>query len=241
MLRFARLVLRSERPTAEVPVPVIAALLIALIAQIAWHGLRPPPAAAAEDLPEPPAYEVLNAIAFGEPASLSRFLMLWLQAFDNQPGISVPFRRLDYERVRSWLGVILRLDPRSAYPLLCAARIYSKVADEERKRIMLDFVREEFLKDADVRWPWMAHAVFVAKHELRDLDLALALARELRLHATAVTVPTWARQMELFVLEELGDIEGAKVLLGGLIESGAVKDPHELRFLMGRLDIRGSE
>jgi hypothetical protein len=40
--------------------------------------------------------------------------------------------------------------------------------------------------------------------------------------------------MELFVLEDLGEEEAAKVLLGGLIESGAVSDPNEIRFLSAR-------
>jgi len=233
--------LRPERPVSDVPLPILAALLIGLAAQIAWHALRPPPLAGAEELPEPPAFAALYGVSLGEPASMARLLMLWLQAFDNQPGISIPFQRLDYERVRSWLGLILRLDPRSEYPLLSAARIYGEVADASRKRIMLDFVRVEFLKDPDARWPWMAHAVYVAKHQLRDPELALELARGLRLHATAANVPSWARQMELFVLEDLGDVEGAKVLLGGLIESGVVSDPHEIRFLMERLEIKGPE
>jgi hypothetical protein len=41
--------------------------------------------------------------------------------------------------------------------------------------------------------------------------------------------------MELFVLEDLGEIESAKILLGGLIESGAITDPNEVRFLTERL------
>ena len=50
-------------------------------------------------------------------------------------------------------------------------------------------------------------------------------------------MPQWARQMEIFVLEDLGDIEGAKILLGGMLESGAVKDPNEIKFLKNRLGI----
>jgi hypothetical protein len=76
----------------------------------------------------------------------------------------------------------------------------------------------------------------VAKHELKDTRLALRLARELRTHATGPNVPYWAKQMELFVLDDMGDEQDAKILLGGLIASGQIKDPNQIRFLMQRLN-----
>jgi hypothetical protein len=147
----------------------------------------------------------------------------------------VPFRDLDYERVVAWLDRILALEPRSQYPLLSAARVYSEVPDEARRRRVLEFVRARFREDPARRWPWMAHAVFVAKHRIGDLRLALELARELRMNAPAADLPAWARQMEFFVLEDLGELESAQILLGGLIESGTITDRNEIRFLTERL------
>ncbi|HEY7840843.1 MAG TPA: hypothetical protein VIC61_04685 [Gammaproteobacteria bacterium] len=226
---------RNERPVSFVPRPVLVVLALALAAQILMHGSGAPPRAEARDLPGPPQLSVLRAFAFGEEAALSGVLMLWLQAFDHQPGISVPFRELDYERVVAWLDRILALEPRAQYPLLSAARVYTEVPEDGRRRRMIGFVREKYPEDPARRWPWMAHAVFVANHRIGDPGLALDLARELRVHAPEDVVPSWARQMELFVLEDLGEEEAAKVLLGGLIESGAVSDPNEIRFLTERL------
>ncbi len=48
-------------------------------------------------------------------------------------------------------------------------------------------------------------------------------------------MPGWARQMEIFLREDLGEYESAKILLGGLLASGSVTDPHEVRFLTERL------
>ena len=45
-------------------------------------------------------------------------MTLYLQAFDNQPGVSIPFRDLDYRRVTQWLETILALDAAGQYPLL---------------------------------------------------------------------------------------------------------------------------
>jgi len=169
---------------------------------------------------------------------LSKLLMLWLQGQDHQREVSIPFVRLDYDRVVAWLDRILFLDPEGQYPLLSAARIYTVVPDDNKRRRMLNFVYQRFLDAPDQRWQWMAHAVYVAKHRLNDLDLALHYARELRVNTSAESVPDWAWQMELFVLEDLGDLEAAKILLGGLIESGEITDPRQIEFLTSRL---GSE
>ncbi|MCI0400336.1 MAG: hypothetical protein L0Y67_02065 [Gammaproteobacteria bacterium] len=162
-------------------------------------------------------------------------MMLWLQAFDNQPGISIPFKDLDYDKVTGWMELILELDPRGQYPLLAASRVYGEVPVEGKQRHMLDFVYRQFLLDPNRRWPWLAHAIYVAKHRLKDLPLALKYARAMTLYARGDNVPQWARQMEIYVLEDMGEAEGAKVLIGGLLESGTITDPHEIRFLTERL------
>ncbi len=225
-----------ERRFSAVPVAIVALFALALCAQLYWHQRLPPPRAAATDLPAPPPQSALEVAAAGDTTSLAKLLMLRLQAFDNQPGISIPFHALDYGRVIAWLGAILRLDERASYPLLAAARLYGEVSAPAKQRMMLEFVHEEFLKDPNRRWAWMAHAVFIAKHRLQDLPLALRYADALATHATDASVPSWATQMNIFVRVDMGETEAAKVLLGGLLESGKVADPAERRFLMRRLE-----
>lgn len=231
----------KERPISSVPKGIIFLLIISFFSQITWHALRPPPVAHVSAVPLPPRIDFLKLISLGEPEALARVLMLWLQAFDNQPGVSIPFKQLDYDCVIAWLDTILRLDPGGQYPLLSAARVYSEVPDEKKVRTMLAFVRDRFLERPNERWMWLAHAAYVAKHRIKDLNLALSYARALRMHATATTVPSWAKQMELFVLEDQGAVEEAKILLGGLIESGVIKDDHEIRFLTQRLENAGDD
>jgi hypothetical protein len=226
---------RTERPLRDVPLAALLLLALGLAAQVAWHAWRPGPTARAEALPAPPGEAVLRVAALGEPVALARVLMLWLQAFDNQPGISIPFRELDYARVQGWLGRILALDPQGQYPLLAASRLYGEVPVPEKQRAMLDFVYEQFQADPDRRWPWLAHAAIVAKHRMQDLPLALKYARAITEQATGPSVPPWARDMTVLVLEEMGELEAARLLVGGLLESGRLKDAHEARFLDGKL------
>jgi hypothetical protein len=41
--------------------------------------------------------------------------------------------------------------------------------------------------------------------------------------------------MRIFILEDLGELEAATVLLGGLLASGEVTEPKEIHFLTERL------
>jgi hypothetical protein len=104
-----------------------------------------------------------------------------------------------------------------------------------KQRRMLDFVYRRYLEDPNRRWPWLAHATVLAKHELKDLPLARRYAVALQQHTTAPDAPLWVRQMEPFILEDMNELETAKVLIGGLIASGQVKDERDLRLLERRL------
>jgi len=225
----------DERPVRDVPPLFLVSLVIALAAQITWFCLQPEPEAVAMKLPPAPTADVLRLLSLDDPPVASRVTMLWLQAFDDQPGVSIPFIRLDYDRVISWLDVCLQLDGDSQYPLLAASRLYTFPPDAGRIRKMLDFVYEKFFEDPGKRWTWMAHAVYVAKHRLKDLDLALKFAQAIRLNTTAGKVPDWVRDMDIYALEDMGEVQAARILIGGLLESGNINDPNELRFLSDRL------
>jgi len=224
----------TERAIGTVPRPVLALLVIAFCLQVAWQALRPGPNARAEALGDPAPVAVLRPLALGEPIALAQLLTLYLQAFDNQPGVSIPFLELDYARVIAWLDTVLELDPVGQYPLMMASQIYGPVPDEAKQRQMCVFVRRQFERDPDRRWRWLAHCAIMAKHRLGDMRLALAYAEAITVHARRAS--GWARQMRIFILEDLGERDAAKVLLGGLLASGEVTEPKEIHFLTERLE-----
>ena len=227
----------KERPLSAVPFAVRAVFIIGLSAQVFWSYTRPPVTVTAADLPDAPDTRLLRLAAMGEPGTLARGLMLWLQAFDNQAGISVPFADLDYAGVINWLDALLDLDGRFQYPLLSASRVYTETPENGRKRQMLEFVHRRYLEDPGRRWPWMAHAVYVAKHRLKDLPLALEYAAALRLDLAGDTAPPWVSRMEIFVLEDLGELESARIIIGGMLASGRLAgDSNELEFLNKKLE-----
>lgn len=225
--------LTDERALRAVPPMVGALLIVTLALQLFWHSLQPAPAARAEALPPAPDIAALRAASFGEPVAAAQMLLLYLQAFDNQPGISIPFRDLDYDRVIAWLDAALRLDPHSGYPLMMASQLYAQVPDAGKQRAMCEFVHARFVDAPNERWRWLAHCAIMAKHRLKDQALALRYAADITRYAGRAS--GWARQMQIFILEDMGETDSAKVLLGGLLANGEITDPSELHFLTERL------
>jgi hypothetical protein len=229
-----RLANTSERSIASVPKIAVTLLAAALALHLLWQALETRPQAAGAALHAPPRLTLLRVVSLGEPIALAQALTLYLQAFDNQPGVSIPYRDLDYGAVLAWLKAILTLDPQSQYPLMMAAYLYAQVPDEAKTRQMLEFIHEEFLQAPEQRWRWLAHAALTAKHRLHDMPLALRYADDITRNAHSAQ--NWARQMRIFILEDMGESHAAAVLLGGLLESGEVTDPAEIRFLTERLE-----
>ena len=211
----------------RVPAWILGLLAASLAAQTLWHAARPAARAQADALPPAPRAAVLRLASFGESAAASRLVMLYLQGFD--------LRALDYGRLAGWLRAALELDPLSAYPLFAAARVFAETPDPAASRVALEFIYQEFTQDPNRRWPWLAHAALLAKHRLKDLPLARRYAAAIQRQATSRDVPLWAKQMEIFILEDMNELEAARIMLGGLLEHGAIQDPNERRFLEQRL------
>jgi hypothetical protein len=226
----------GERPVAAVPAWILWLLAACAAAQVAWHARLGAPLQQSADLPPAPSVAALRVASLGEPGAASRLAAIWLQGFDARGGNLIPYQRFDYSRLIGWLGAILDLDPRGSYPLFSAARVYSENPDHTKVRLALEFVFQRFLERPNERWQALAHAALVAKHRLNDLPLARRYASALERHVTDDSVPLWAKQMEIFILEDMNELEAAKVMLGGLLATGRIRDPAERRFLEARLE-----
>ncbi len=116
-----------------------------------------------------------------------------------------------------------------------AARIYAESAPPAVRAEMLELVYRHFFNAPNERWPWLAHAAYIARHEMNDPALAARYARAIREHASAASVPRWARDLEIFMLASNDQLEAAQLLLGALIDSGQITDQRELQAMTERL------
>ncbi len=230
-----KLYVKQTRAISYVPKSIWLVLLLSLFLQCVWHLSFTSQEVKHQKLSQAPESSTIRLVSLGDTVSAAKMVMLWLQAFDNQPGVSIPLKDLDYDRVIEWLDLILELDNKIQYPLLAAIRFYAEVQDVDKQRKMIRYVRDKFLEYPNDRWQFMAHAVYIAKHRIKDMQLALECAQIIRQYARSDNVPYWAKQMEIFVLEDMGELESAMIIIGGLLESGELKDPHQIEFLSQRL------
>ena len=181
-------------------------------------------------LPDAPTESAIKFVAASDHAFSYRLLVFWLQQFDVQSGQYISYRDLDYQKLIDWLGVLNQLEASSQYPELLAARVYSKVADNSRVKLMLEYVYQRFKKDPVKNWRWLAEATITAQHKLKDQTLALKYATALA-EEKSEEIPMWAKDIRLIILENMGELEQVRLLIGGLIATKTVTDPHEIRFL----------
>lgn len=226
------------QPLRSVPLWLWLALPMLLGVQLWFHQFQGEPEAdvRALQLSKPPPVNLLRAASMGEPSAFGRLLMLNLQGFDNQQGTSIPFRELDYHILGDWLDAIVALDEKADYPHFSASKVYTSTSDNERRRVMVEWVRRQFVGAPNRRWEWMAYAANTANYVLKDQELALELALELQELTTPGAVPNWARQMAVFFYENLNEYEASVSMLSNLLEAGEVTDPQEFVFLMERLE-----
>lgn len=212
-------------------------LILIIGAIILWRGSDQYNRPNIVSLPSVPSVSAMNFMAASDSSFAYRILMFWLQQFDVQAGQYISYRDLDYENLTLWLNAINQLEPSSQYAMLLATRVYSRVADHERMKLMLEYVYREFIKNPDKNWRWLAEATITAQHKLKDQQLALKYATALA-EQNSEEIPYWAKDIRLIILENLGELEQVKLLVGGLIANKTVTDPNEIRFfevLMGRI------
>ena len=220
---------------AQAPAPKVlwAMLAAGLFVSVVLSMVRGQPMANAEALGWPPSSNGARLLSLDEPVAFAKMLNLVTQAHDVQPGLSLAYGQLNYDQLTKWLDLSLALDPTAQYPLMAGARLYTQnSADRARQRKMTDWVAARFLEDPEHRWQWIAHVAYVAKTQFKDQALAMQYAETLRNKTENIpSVPAWARQLDIFFKIESKDSDTAKFLIGGLLHSGKITDPNEIRFL----------
>lgn len=228
---------KNTKPLKDIPERYI--LVIALVAtlslQILFQLTQKEPHHAPKPLPPPPQVNTLKLLSLGDHITTARLVLLWLQYFDNQPKHSIPLKNINYDQLVRWLNLITQLDPKMVAPAMLASHYYASVPDHARKRKVLVFVANQFMLNPNKQWANLAQAVYIAKNHLQDLPLAQRYANKLRLYATAETVPDWAKQMEIFVLVEMGKPHAAIDIIHELLNNKHTKNKDQLRLLLNHI------
>jgi hypothetical protein len=212
-----------------------ARLCACLAVNVAFQRSHAPAWSEDYTLGTPPTVAEVRAASMGEGVFAGYLVALYLQNFNVHLGQATAVADIDRRMVTRWLDLSTALDPGTGYPMLLASRHFAETGTPAERRMMLDWVYRRFEEQPNQRWPWLVHAVFVARHVLNDSALALSYAAALRTQVTDPKAPSWVRQMELLLRADLGETEDAKIILSGLVAAGQIRSPAELRFLESRL------
>jgi hypothetical protein len=227
---------RTERPMVSLPRPLLLAFTLLLLAQIVYHHVNDEGFERRyQGLSQPFSVAIYRGLALGSEQLFGYLLAIRLQLHDNQVGKHFRYSLIDYDLLVDWLDRITEVSPGTEYPMLLASQVYTGTGDKQQLRQVLEFIERRFDDDPQLHWRRLAEASVTAKHKLGDIEMALRMARKLAQQPPSITMPNWARDFEFLLLAELNELESAIAIIQALLQTEAVNDPDEQRFLQSKL------
>ncbi|MCB2082246.1 MAG: hypothetical protein KDD76_06370 [Rickettsiales bacterium] len=184
-------------------------------------------------VPELPTLRTVRALSLGDEQFYFRLLTLMIQNAGDTYGRSTPLKDYDYTKLYQWWNLLDKLD--SASNMVPALAGYYFVASQEVMRdvpYVAKYLEEHADRDPEHKWWWYTQAVYIARHKLNDLDMALRIANKLASLPKSVKMPIWARQMPAFIHEARGELEESYIIIRNILDNYENLSEGELNFMM---------
>jgi len=189
-----------------------------------------------EGVPPVPTRDGAAMMALGDTQFAYRLGAITLQNLGDSGGRVTPIRSYDYARLGAWFKLLDDLDPASDHVPMLAAYYFGATRVPADVAVVVDYLSVAGVRPIGSKWRWLVHAIFLARHRLGDLQLALDLAYKLsKMQLVDDAMPAWARQMPAFVLKEQGDREDARKIITELLLTGHGFHPNEINFMKSYL------
>jgi len=186
------------------------------------------------NVPPVPKASFQEASALGDAQLAYRANAIMIQNLGDSGGRSHSFAQYNYERLTQWLFLMDRLDPRSNFIPYLAAYYFGAVSDTQKLEPLTLYLAHAGERPQGEKWRWLAHAAYLARFEMQDLDLALHYAQRLSaLEARYdMDLPQWASQMHIFIQNTMGNKQEAYgLMLEILREQASTMHPNEVNFM----------
>lgn len=216
---------------------VTLALLVVLAVAVAfWQGSSDIEARWA-GVPPVPSMRTATLMTLGDRELAYRSGALTLQTLGDGGGRVVPLKDYDYHKLGAWFDVLDELDPASDHVPMIAAYYFGASYVPGDIAVIVKYLSRIGDSPAGQKWRWLAHAAYLARHRMDNLDLALDLAYKLtRIQPlNGKPLPIWARQMPAFLLNAQGDKAASRQLIEEMLSSADDLHPNEVNFMKGYL------
>lgn len=198
------------------------AFVVALLLCVAnWLSVR---SVQAEWKNVPEAYSPQQArlMFMGDSQLAYRAIGAMLQNFGNTGGRYVNIGKYDFAKLEAWFDTEYELDATSYYVPFLTAYYFGSTRDPEQARHVINFLRKVGNRPGRENWRWLVHSIFMARHVVKDTDLALELANILA-EVDDPDMPNWTRHMKALVMNSRGEKEDAYNVMVTMLQSSADK------------------
>ncbi|MDE1151895.1 MAG: hypothetical protein PW788_05090 [Micavibrio sp.] len=185
-----------------------------------------------EGVPPVPTRSGAISMGLGDAEFAYRFGAITLQNLGDGGGQTTALKDYDYKALGNWFWLLNSLDPASDHVPMLAAYYFGGTLVPADVRVVYDYLSVIGNNPAGQKWRWLVHAIFLARHRLYDVDLALNLAYKLsKMELVDDRMPVWARQMPALVLAEKGEKEDARRIVENLLMSSDKVHPNEIGYM----------
>lgn len=197
-----------------------AGLLLAVMMNVGlWlqtRGIKP----VWPNVPAPPSRLALSASFLGDEALAYRAWALVLQNLGNSGGDYRPLKDYNYAALGEWFARLDELDPASDFVPFLAAYYFGASDDSRNLKPVVSYLEKVGSRPEGEKWRFLAHAVYLARHKLHDVNEALRLSGKLAaLYRPGM--PAWTLQTKAMLTAETGDKEAAYMLLKSMLATEA--------------------
>ncbi len=210
---------------------VLAALAAHAALALQYHGVQ----AGWPGVPSPPPAALAPLLTLGDDQLFYRAAAFGLQNLGDGGGRTTPLAAYDYGRLESWFRLLDRLDPAASYVPTLAGWYFGQTSRPADLRRIVAYLSAVGARDPAHNWRWLAQAVYLARHRLHDVPLALGIARHLA-GLAGTQAPLWVRQMPAFALAAVGDHEAARDLLATILATDPNLPADEQAFMRRLID-----
>lgn len=188
------------------------------------------------NVPPVPTKNGARAMMLGDEQFSYRFGAMTLQNLGNSGGRVTAVKDYDYKKLGQWFWLLNDLDPASNHVPMMAAYYFGATQKPEDVAVVVEYLGTVGQNPVGNKWRWLVHAIFLARHRMDNLPLALDMAYALsRMQPVGDVLPAWARQMPAFVLAEQGEKQSARKIIEEILMTATALHPNEVNFMKSYL------
>lgn len=185
----------------------------------------------------PPAPSRISATTafLGDEELAYRSLALTVQSFGNSTGQVVALKDYNYKNLGTWFDLADSLNSRSNYVPFLAGYYFAANQNPSELMPVIDYLRRIGTYPDAEKWRYLGQAIFLARHKMNDMPLALQLADELS-KTYKPGMPAWTLQMKAIIASDMGEKEMAyNLMLDTLQNQSDGMDPAEINYMVDEI------